>query len=304
MIKILLVIKKAFFSSDLKKSNQIVKDVQIDYENEEDEELTEEERKFGIDEVYLAKQSNDLERMLKATELETSLSNRHFLLQAIVSETYRLRKEEVYKNLCLQFSEKHLKEFDEITKSLKEEFKGFTPIVTTFQYYSTLLTELEEYEKAIKVCVMAVSYNLDDGTKGGYHGRIKRIKKKMSVDELKAFNVQNASSFSDINLIIEEIELPEVEFNTEYSDGQIKQFIREVVSEAQDTAKVETGYLKRSISGALIGKDRSVQFRQAYYGAKNGNSKLLEIASKKMPKDLKWSVILFDDECRDIFRKA
>jgi hypothetical protein len=182
MKKNLLGIKKALFSSNLKKENQIVKDVQIDYENEEneeDEEFTEEERKRGMDEVYLARQSNDLEKMLKATELKTTPGNRHFLLQAIATETYKLRNEEKHKNLCLKFSEKHLEEFDTLYQSLKDEFDGSFPRVTTFQYYSTLLTELEEYEKAIKTCEMAISFGLDDGTKGGYQGRIDKIKKKM-----------------------------------------------------------------------------------------------------------------------------
>lgn len=297
MKKILFKIK-GWFSSDLKNSDQTMENEKITYEDayEEDEELREEERKFGMDEVYSAWQSDDLEEMLKAAKKKTNLSNRHFLLQAIVRETYGLRKEEKYKNLCLKFAEQHLKEFDEIIKSLKEEFKGFIPISTTFQYYSTLLIELEEYEKAIRVCAVAISYNLDDGTKGGYKGRINRIKKKMSVEELKSLNIENEISISEKNLC-------EVEYSNEYTDGQIKQFIREIVSEARKTVKVDTGFLKRSIRGNMT-KNRSVEFRQIFYGAKNGNSKLLEIATSKMPKDLNWSVILLGDGGREIFRKA
>lgn len=290
MIKILLGIRKALFPSNFKKVKENIEVTKIAYENKEEEEFTEEERNRGMDEVYLARQSNDLEKMLKATELETTLSNRHFLLQAIVSETYRLRKEEKYKNLCLKFSEKHLEEFHLLTQSLKDEFDGSIPRVTTFQYYSTLLTELGEYEKAIKTCEMAISFGLDDGTKGGYHGRIDKIKKKMSsnVKKMKVDNIKNSSSFSDTNLIIENNELPVVE----YSIGEIRQFIREVVREAKDTAKEDTGYLKRSIKGDWIERTKSVEFRQVFYGAEDGNSKLFEIATRVMPKDLKWKVIL------------
>jgi hypothetical protein len=35
-----------------------------------------------------------------------------------------------------------------------------------------------------------------------------------------------------------------------------------------------------------------VEFRQVFYGAEDGNSKLFEIATRVMPKDLKWKVIL------------
>jgi hypothetical protein len=278
MKNILLKIKSALFPSDIKKI-----ETKIQYE------------KIIIDEKETKPNTGDLVIKLKAIEIEKNVIDRHFLMQEIVSQTYTLRKEESYKNLFLTFSEKHLAEFDEIYKSLKKEFEGFTPKVTTFQYYSTLLTELEEYEKAIKVCEMAISYKLDDGTKGGYNGRIERIKKKMSVDQLKVYNIQNPKPFPDKNLLIEEIKLQQVEFNKEYSDGEIRQFIREVVREAKDTAKVDTGYLKRSIRGDLIGKDRTVEFRQADYGAKKGNSKLFEIATKKMPVDLKWRLLLEGD---------
>lgn len=87
----------------------------------------------------------------------------------------------------------------------------------------------------------------------------------------------------------------------DYTDGQIRQYIREVVSEAKKSAKVDTGFLKRSIRGDLIGRDRSVEFRQAHYGAENENSKLLEIAQKIMPKDLKWTIINESDEDYDVF---
>jgi len=81
----------------------------------------------------------------------------------------------------------------------------------------------------------------------------------------------------------------------EYSDAQIRQYIREVVREAKDTANVETGYLKRSIKGALIGRNKSIEFRQIFYGAYNDNSKLIDIAKKIIPNDLQWKVI-FEDE--------
>ena len=81
-----------------------------------------------------------------------------------------------------------------------------------------------------------------------------------------------------------------------YTDGEIRQYIREVVSEAKRTANVDTGFLKRSIRGDLIGRNRSVEFRQVVYGAYNENSKLLEIAQRVMPNDLPWKIIYEDEE--------
>ena len=82
----------------------------------------------------------------------------------------------------------------------------------------------------------------------------------------------------------------------EYTDGEIRQYIREVVREAKSTANVDTGYLKRSIRGDLIGRNRSVEFREIFYGAYNENSKLLEIAQKIMPKDIEWKIVYENEE--------
>ena len=101
------------------------------------------------DEVFYAWTTNDLNKMLKVVDVKTNLVNRHFLLQTIVSETYKLRDQENFKNLCLKYSEIHLLEFPEIAPALKKDMGGVIPRVTTFQNYATLLTEVEEFEKAI-----------------------------------------------------------------------------------------------------------------------------------------------------------
>lgn len=81
-----------------------------------------------------------------------------------------------------------------------------------------------------------------------------------------------------------------------YTDGEIRQYIREVVREAKSTANVDTGFLKRSIRGDLIGRNRSVEFREIFYGAYNENSKLLEIAQRIMPNDINWKIVYEDEE--------
>lgn len=81
-----------------------------------------------------------------------------------------------------------------------------------------------------------------------------------------------------------------------YSDAEIREYIRKVVREAKDTANVDTGFLKRSIRGALIGRNKSVEFREIFYGAYNNNSRLIEIANRIMPNDIQWKVIFIDEE--------
>ena len=85
----------------------------------------------------------------------------------------------------------------------------------------------------------------------------------------------------------------------QYSDAEIRQFIRRVVRESKDAAKVDTGFLKRSIRGALIGRDKSVEFREIFYGAYNNNSRLVEIANRIMPNDIQWKVIFIDEEGKE-----
>jgi len=136
-------------------------------------------RAVEADKSFNAWTSRNLDEMLKASETDTNAIDRHFLLQTIVDETYKRRDDEKYRDLCIEFSEKHLKEFSEtIVSELKKEFNGDLPRVLTFQYYSTLLTELGDFERAIKVCETAISFGLHDGTKSGFQGRIDRIKKK------------------------------------------------------------------------------------------------------------------------------
>lgn len=84
---------------------------------------------------------------------------------------------------------------------------------------------------------------------------------------------------------------------TERSKAEIERYIKEVVSEAKSTAKVDTGFLKRSIRGNWF---RNIAtFREVYYGAYNDNSKLVEIAKRIMPDDIPWRVIYVDEEGRE-----
>jgi len=131
-----------------------------------------------VDDAFCAWTSGDLDQMLKAVSTKTNPIDRHFLLQSIVDATYKLRKEEQYRKLCIEYAEKHLQEFPSIAPALKEEMGGTLPRVATFQNYATLLTEKGEYEKAISICEKALEYGLHDNTKSGFEGRIERIKKK------------------------------------------------------------------------------------------------------------------------------
>ena len=130
------------------------------------------------DEVRDAWVSGDLERMLRAADLQTNLVDRHFLLSGIVKETYRRRSESEMASKCSHFSEMHLAELKTIAPALKADMDGALTRVPTFRNYATLLTEQGDFDRAIRVCERAKYYGLEDGTKAGFDGRIARIRKK------------------------------------------------------------------------------------------------------------------------------
>lgn len=82
----------------------------------------------------------------------------------------------------------------------------------------------------------------------------------------------------------------------EYSKKEIDEYIRQVVNETKRTAHVDTGFLKRSIRGNYF--KGMVTFREVFYGAYNGNARLLENALRIMPKDILWQVIFVDEDGR------
>ena len=83
----------------------------------------------------------------------------------------------------------------------------------------------------------------------------------------------------------------------EYSRDDKIRLGQEVVRATRRTAKVDTGFLKRSIRATL---ERDViVFREVFYGAYNDNSKLVENAKQIMPKEIEWKVIFVDEEGRE-----
>ena len=120
----------------------------------------------------------ELNRMLKDLSSKTDPSDRNFLLQTIVSATDKRRKIPKIRKVCREIGMKHLSEFKDLAPSLKKESGGSLPRVTTFQHLATVFMEDRDYDRAVKICKMALKYKLHDGTKGGYEGRIKSIERK------------------------------------------------------------------------------------------------------------------------------
>ena len=130
------------------------------------------------DAVFEAWTSGDLGKMLGVTSADTNPIDRHFLLQSIVSLSYKQRAEVKYRKICIEHAEMHIAEFPVLAPALKADLDGVLPRVTTFQHYATVLTENGEFNNAIYVCETALKWGLKDGTQSGFQGRIARIRKQ------------------------------------------------------------------------------------------------------------------------------
>lgn len=126
--------------------------------------------------------------MLRAMRKQTHPVDRHYLLLDIVEETYRQRHAtDDMRDTCERIAWQHLAEFPKLADALRAEFKvcggrGELPLVPTFQHLATVLTEKGDYDKAIAVCKKALSFGLSNGTRGGFEGRIDRIRQKRERD--------------------------------------------------------------------------------------------------------------------------
>lgn len=132
--------------------------------------------------IWEALGSGDLDMMLRALDIPGYTPERHFILTSIVSVTYAMREEDPeMRALCEAIAWKHIEEFPRLARSLKaggrlNKANPTLPRVPTFQHLATILADRAEYDKAVEVCNRAISFGLSDGTKGDYHGRIKRIR--------------------------------------------------------------------------------------------------------------------------------
>lgn len=153
--------------------------INLDQSSQSDIYTVREGRATRVDDAFKAWTTGDLKQMLDAVSTETHPIDRHFLLQRIVRETYKLRDDSYYRDLCLSHAQLHYIEFEKIAPILKDEMRGTLPRVTTFQQLSTVLVELGMHDCAIQVCERALEYGLRDGTKSGFEGRIRRIRAKM-----------------------------------------------------------------------------------------------------------------------------
>lgn len=122
-----------------------------------------------------------LAEKVAALDIETDPLDRHFLYEAIVSESFRLRHDDhKMRQLCERISQQHLDEFPHIAPRLRREIGyGKMPPVFTFQAMGVLMTEWGAYQKAVDIYEMALRYGIDDETPGGFRRKITALHRLM-----------------------------------------------------------------------------------------------------------------------------
>lgn len=129
----------------------------------------------------LSARFKDVHEMVEALGNETDPLDRHFLYEAIVRESFRLRMDDhKMRDLCERMGMRHLKEFPQMAERLRREIGyGTMPPVATFRCMGTLMTEWGAYQKAIDIYEKALSYGIDDDTDGGFQRKIAALRQLM-----------------------------------------------------------------------------------------------------------------------------
>lgn len=108
------------------------------------------------------------------------LIDKHFYLQTVAECYYK--QQEINENalaLCIEYCKRDMELFPKYRAPLKREMSVF-PRIRTFQRLAMIYEKQGQIEEAIGVCRLAIKYKLQDSTKGGYEGRIKRLEKKLN----------------------------------------------------------------------------------------------------------------------------
>jgi hypothetical protein len=135
-------------------------------------------RWIDADESFEAWISGDLHRMIAARSTRTNPIDRHFLLQGIVKAAYKLRRDPVMRQLCIETGLMHLDEFATLAPALRADFDGQLPQVPSFAWLATVLAEEGQLDEAVRVCHVAAQLGVEDGTHAGYRGRAQRFARK------------------------------------------------------------------------------------------------------------------------------
>jgi hypothetical protein len=119
------------------------------------------------------------DRMIYALRHEKDPLERHRLLGAIVEASHRQRADSAMNKLFLRFAGMHVQELPKMAAALRAAIGDQLPAVPAFSLLAAALEEDGRFEEALSVCNQAAELGLTDGTRAGFAGRIRKLKRKM-----------------------------------------------------------------------------------------------------------------------------
>lgn len=108
----------------------------------------------------------------EASNREKSPEKKHDILNELIDVYYKQRMErEDAISKCIAICQKDIELAPHIVQKKKD--------IASFKRLAIILENEQKYEDAIKISELAMVYGLTDGTKGGYEGRIEKLKTKL-----------------------------------------------------------------------------------------------------------------------------
>ena len=115
-----------------------------------------------------------------STEQSRSIVDLHFSYNESIATYYKQRETSPSALAeAKEYCKKDIALFPELIELLKQSV-GFLPRCPSFQQLAVIYEKEGSLTEAIDVCKLAVEYGLEDGTKGGFVGRLKRLEKKQA----------------------------------------------------------------------------------------------------------------------------
>jgi len=107
--------------------------------------------------------------------------DRHFVYNHLIELYYKLRDERKDAlEKCIYYCKEDIKQLPEFLDTWKNEY-GDIVRCPSVQQLAIIYEKNEKFQEAIDLCNYAINLGLDDGTKGGFQGRIKRLENKMNL---------------------------------------------------------------------------------------------------------------------------
>ena len=121
------------------------------------------------------KQYGLAEKIIKyGMKAKGSLIDRHFFLTATGDFYYGIGDLDRAEG----FYTEDVNIFPKYKRELMKDMDGILPRIPSFSQLAKLYEKQSRFGDAIAICREAMKHKLDDGTKGGYEGRISRLQKK------------------------------------------------------------------------------------------------------------------------------